>query len=147
MSDVMAGWRQVEPLAIFLGEQDGQISLLGNTIVGYSTEGAGQMMNLLTVWRQEATAQPVKIFIHLLRPDGTIASQFDGLGAAWEGWQTDDLLLQLHSLAVDLPPGVYRLTAGLYHPETAKRWTAAGRDSVELGQVILPLETTAADVP
>jgi hypothetical protein len=94
---------------------------------------------VLTAWRQAASPQPVKIFVHLLQPDGTIAGQYDGLGIAWEGWRTGDVLIQLHRLPADLPPGEYALTAGLYDPQTLERWTAEGQDVVILEQIKLPV--------
>jgi len=129
------------PLAIFLGQEGGQIDLLRYTISSDSgADGdAGKTILLLTAWRQSAAPLPVKIFVHLLRPDGSIASQYDGLGVAWEGWRSGDVLWQLHSLPADLPSGEYTLTAGLYDPQTLKRWTADGRDAMTLSQIRLPV--------
>lgn len=129
------------PLAIFLGQEGGQIELLGYTILN---EESANRFSLLTAWRQVAVRQtaepqPVQIFIHLLRSDGTIAAQYDGLSAAWEGWRPGDVLLQLHQLPADLPPGEYTLTAGLYDPQTMVRWTAEDQDVVVLEPITLPV--------
>lgn len=91
-------------------------------------------------WRQETPSRPVKIFIHLLNDEDEIIAQWDGLGVAWEGWREGDTLVQLHPLLVDdLPPGTYRLVAGLYDPASFQRWATNSADNViELGQVTLP---------
>ncbi len=90
-----------------------------------------------TAWRQDAGSQPVKIFVHLLDSEGGIAAQWDGLGAAWEGWRQGDTLIQTHEMNIaDLAPGTYHLVAGLYDPESLQRWTSSsGGDRIELGVV------------
>jgi len=103
-------------------------------------EPGGELV-LLTAWEQEARPQTVKLFIHLIAPDGQTISQWDGLGAAWEGWRTGFTLYQLHRLTIppDAPPGTYQLWAGLYHPDTLQRWTTpADPDGrVLLGQITI----------
>ncbi len=127
-----------QPLAVFLGQEGGQIELLGYTILN---EEVANQFSLLTTWRQTAEPRPVQIFLHLLRPNGEIVAQYDGLGAAWEGWRPGDVLVQLHqlSLPADLPPDDYTLTAGLYDPQTLVRWTADEQDVVVLEPIKLPV--------
>lgn len=111
---------EVEPLTTFsLGE--GEVELL-NALVG--TAVPGQALLISTGWQQNAPPQPFKMFIHMLNEEGNIVAQWDGLGVAWEGWRTEDILLHTHSISLpaDLPAGQYQLRAGLYHPETNNRW-------------------------
>jgi hypothetical protein len=126
------------PLAIFLGQAGGQITLLDHKILNSDLDHAEESMILLTLWRQESTPLPVKIFVHLRSPDGSIAGQHDGLGVAWEGWRQGDQLLQLHRLPAGLPPEEYNLVTGLYDPETLERWTAGEQDAVLLSRTKLP---------
>ncbi len=101
----------------------------------------GEELVLVTVWEQEARPQPVKLFIHLITPDGQIISQWDGLGAAWEGWRTGTTLHQLHHLTIpsDALTGTYQIWAGIYHPDTLQRWTtqADPNGRVLLGQITI----------
>jgi hypothetical protein len=99
---------------------------------------AADDVTLETAWRKEAPPQPVKIFIHLTNAEGQIVSQWDGLGVAWEGWRAGDGLRHVHHLAVaeETQPGTYGFWAGLYHPESGRRWqTAGGDDRIYLGEV------------
>lgn len=97
--------------------------------------------SVVTVWRRESAPSPVKLFVHILDDDGRIAAQWDGLGAAWEGWRPGDTLVQLHAIDVPhrLASGRYRVTTGLYDPETNQRWRLSdGQDVVELGTFSIP---------
>ena len=99
----------------------------------------GQTLETLTVWRQGGAPRPVKIYIHVRDETGRIVVQWDGLGAAWEGWRVEDTLVQTASIALpdDLPAGSYRVVAGLYDPTTNQRWRFAdGQDGVELAQFV-----------
>jgi hypothetical protein len=93
----------------------------------------GPNILLQSTWRQDGTAQDQKIFVHALDEDGRILSQWDGLGAAWEGWLQGDTLLQLHELPWpdETPPA--KLVLGLYNPQTGARWqTGSGADYFEI---------------
>jgi Dolichyl-phosphate-mannose-protein mannosyltransferase len=99
-------------------------------------EISSDTVQLTTGWRNDSGPVPLKIFIHLLDSSGQIVAQWDGLGAAWEGWRAGDILWQQHTLTLPaaLPPGQYQLRAGLYQPETGSRWlTAAGADFIDIG--------------
>ncbi len=97
----------------------------------------GQTLALVTRWEKRSPPQPVKMFVHLLDENGRFITQWDGLGAAWEGWRSGDILQQTHILAIpgDAPPGTYRIWLGLYHPETGARWQTGSSDRYLLGVV------------
>mgnify|MGYP001157913252 CR=1 FL=1 len=100
-------------------------------------EVVGQTLYARTIWRQGGGPRPAKIYIHVRDATGHIVAQWDGLGAAWEGWRMGDTLVQVASVPLpdDLPPGVYHIVAGLYDPTTNQRWRFAdGQDGVELAQ-------------
>ncbi len=124
----------VEPMARF--SLDGSEIGLVSAFVGTAVPGQPLLIN--TAWQQKGDPQPVKIFIHLLDDQGNIAAQWDGLGAAWEGWQPGDALLHSHTVPLpdNLPPGTYEVRLGLYHPQTGQRWlVATGADDLTLGNV------------
>jgi hypothetical protein len=97
-------------------------------------------LTILTFWQQMGQPRPTKIFIHLLDEAGQLVAQWDGLGAAWEGWREGDVLAQVSELPIaGVPAGQYRLVAGLYDPESLqRRQSTEGQEFVELGQVTLP---------
>ncbi len=95
------------------------------------------VVTVLSTWRQGGEPRPIKLFLHVLDENGLIAAQWDGLGAAWEGWRAEDTLAQVQTVALppQLPAGTYRLVTGLYDPETNQRWRfAGGQDVVQLGR-------------
>lgn len=111
--------------------------------LGASLERNGRAVSVETIWQQQGESVPVHIFIHVVDADGTVVTQWDGLGAAWEGWRPGDVLYQRHTL--QLPDGAaegdYRVVAGLYDPASLQRWqTAAGADVVELARIELSPE-------
>ncbi|MBX3057010.1 MAG: phospholipid carrier-dependent glycosyltransferase [Anaerolineae bacterium] len=123
-----------EPLARF-NQGGGQIELVSAFV---DTAVPGQPLLINTAWQQKSDPQPIKIFIHLLDDQGNIAAQWDGLGAAWEGWQPGDALLHSHTIPLpdNLPPGTYEVRLGLYHPQTGQRWLVeTGADYVVLRDV------------
>jgi hypothetical protein len=114
-------------------QDGGTISLLATEILTPADN-----LPILTLWRQDGPPRPTKIFIHLLDEQGELTAQWDGLDAAWEGWREGDLLLHLHQLKLppNLPPGLYQLWTGLYHPDDWRRWETAVSDRALIG----PLE-------
>lgn len=119
----------------------GQTLTLANGRVAYrgvpTMRNANGELQILTVWSQLGEPQPSKMFIHLLDGAGRIASQWDGFGAAWEGWQRGDLLFQVSKVStIGLPSGSYRVVAGLYDPGSLQRWQdQSGSDMIELGTI------------
>ena len=104
---------------------------------GGEAEIGEQTVDVVTLWRQGGAPRPAKVYIHLRDESDQIVAQWDGLGAAWEGWREGDTLVQTASVPLpgDLPPGVYHIVAGLYDATTNQRWRFAdGQDGVELAQ-------------
>lgn len=110
----------------------GQIQLLQAELTT-----AADQLRLLTVWQQDDAPQPTKIFVHLRNLQGSIVAQWDGLGAAWEGWRSGAVLWQVAPLPRP-SDGAYDLWIGLYEPIGGGRWLADGSDQLYLGQVTLP---------
>ena len=131
---------------------------LGNqfTLAGFGAPARvapGQAITVTLVWQAlEETDQDVKVFVHLLDVDGRIVAQSDAVPADWtrptSGWRAGEYVTDVHVLETrrDMPPGEYRLVAGLYDSATGQRLsTDAGGDAIELGK--LDIAQTAASVP
>jgi hypothetical protein len=90
-----------------------------------------------------ALAADYSVFVHLAGSDGVPLAQHDG--QPQDGryptsvWQKGDIVADAHELALGagLPPGEYRLMAGLYDPITGLRLGTPGADSVQLATIIL----------
>jgi len=85
-----------------------------------------QDLTLITFWRAiDRSATPLKIFIHVLGPDGSIAAQDDRLDAPADLWQRGDWIVQFNHVTVPpaAPPAAPPVTIaiGLYNPETGTR--------------------------
>ena len=120
---------------------DTAVSFLGWQIL--KPAQPGQTMKMMTVWRfEQAPAQRLAIFMHLLAPDGTIVAQFDGLGAASETLQAGDVLIQLHELALpaNLPENTRWLNVGLYYPDSQTRLTLPNGAGDRLLLPLTPIE-------
>ncbi len=92
-------------------------------------------LTVVTVWEQNGEPQPLKIFIHVLGPDGNIIAQWDGLGAVWNGWLEGDGLVQVHAITLpeELHEGDHTIAVGIYDPETGRRWQSdQAMDHIEL---------------
>ena len=123
----------------------GQIALRG-----YETDVQADRLALALYW--QALAAPTAdytVFVHVLDRDGTIVAQYDGPPAGHElptrAWTPGDTVADMISIPLpsSLPPGAYRVIAGLYDAATGARLTVAGDgsspvDIVPLGGITWP---------
>ena len=94
--------------------------------------------SVILVWQSEReTAVSYRVFLHLIGPDGQIVAQSDGEPAHWSrpttGWLPGEIVVDERTLVLPdmLPPGAYRLLAGLYDPASGQRLTTGdGADTV-----------------
>jgi hypothetical protein len=93
-------------------------------------------------WQAEAEINiNYTVFVQLLNQMGQVVAQVDQpprAGAApTTTWLPGEVLVDPYTLTLpNLPPGVYRLIAGLYNPLTSERLSlASGGDFVELGAI------------
>jgi hypothetical protein len=96
----------------------------GNTaeLMGYQLEQANQTLTLVTYWHAgDQIVAPLKLFVHVLGPDGSIVAQEDRLDVPAELWHTGDWIVQIDR--VSLPPDASPVTIaiGLYDPESNVR--------------------------
>ncbi len=109
------------------------IELLGYTSKSQNPSPKAQSTNLpayqlALIWRCTGPVETsYAVFVHLLDANGRIVAQHDapvpGGGVPTAGWQPGEVVVDEHPVAVpaDLPPGDYRLIAGLYDPVTWAR--------------------------
>jgi mannosyltransferase len=88
----------------------------------------GDAVEFTLYWQALADVpQAYYVFIHLISEDGDIVAQFDG--APVQGfrptlsWRKGEVIEDGYVLPTnsELPPGTYRLWAGMYHPGTGER--------------------------
>ena len=130
---------QAPPLQLSLDAELGQrAALLGANFAPTSIK-ASAPLTVTLVWQGRAEMDvSYRVFLHLLKPDGSLLTQSDGEPAHWTRpttcWAPGEVLLDERLLVIpaDAPPGQYALVAGLYDPATADR---------------LPLPDGAAAIP
>lgn len=114
-------------------------------LVGFdapASAAAGQSLSVTLVWQALGeTDKDYKTFVHLLDAGGQVMAQSDAVPAAWtrptSGWQAGEFVTDVHTLELKpgLPPGEYRLAAGMYDGQGRRLSVDAGGDAVELGRV------------
>lgn len=122
---------------------DQRISLLGFDLAPGpdATIKPGENIALTLYWRDDADlTASLKVFTHLVGPDGKIYGQQDGIplaGAApTDSWIPGEIIADRYHLAVapGAPAGTYRVEVGFYDPQTLDRLPLAnGADSLTIG--------------
>jgi hypothetical protein len=125
---------------------------LGNvaTLVGANLEHQtgrlkpGDSLTVTLIWQAEDTpSTSYHVFLHLLRPDGALVAQSDGIPANWTrpttGWLPGEVVLDERVLTVPdgIEPGQYRLQAGMYTLEDGRLTTQEGEKGVWLTTVVV----------
>lgn len=106
-----------------IGADYGSIRLEG--IRSIPTLRAGDVAPVHLTWLVKGTGEPVKAFVHLVDEAGVGLSQHDippgGTNTPHQSWIPGRLLHSAHHLEIpdSLPPGSYRLVAGLYYLDNA----------------------------
>jgi hypothetical protein len=88
-------------------------------------------------WQSVTAVQDRQVFVHIYNSSGKVAAQDDGIPAqgfaptSW--WRPGDVITDTHIiLLANLPPGTYRVTAGMYDAITSTRIEARGADGARL---------------
>jgi mannosyltransferase len=137
------------PEAIPPGKMTQQLSVrLGDRILlqGYTLQeeavAAGEILQLTFLWEAEAPIQErYKVFVQVLDASNNIVGQRDaepGGGARPTTlWPVGETIADNYGVLIrpGIPPGQYRLIAGLYSLTTGARLPADGDDKVLLGQI------------
>lgn len=131
-----------------------QPARLGQAIrfLGYDLEGGltgeklmpGQSLRVTLSWQAEATPdQNYTVFVQLLDGSNQVYAQHDGQpgGGALitTTWAPGEYVRDEHRLALppDLPPGEYRLIAGMYLPDSGERLSVFDQDGQAIGDHIV----------
>ncbi len=88
-------------------------------------------------WQSVTAVQDRKVFVHVYNSSGKVAAQDDGVPAqgfvptSW--WRPGDVITDTHIVPLaNLPPGTYRVTAGMYDAITGTRIEARSVDGARL---------------
>ncbi len=83
-------------------------------------ERSGDEAHVVLYWFVRRRPEPVTAFVHVLNESGRVVAQHDGpIGGGYTPvarWFPGLLLPDPHPISLNLPPGTYRLKAGLYRP-------------------------------
>lgn len=114
---------------------------LGNhiTLLGYKLSSnqisTDDQFSVTLSWQSDGTMRAdYHVFVHLLDSKGQLVAQHDGVPRHGErptwNWLDTEVIVDKHMLAsdVDLPPGTYTLTVGMYDYGTKERLPAIGPD-------------------
>jgi hypothetical protein len=99
------------------------------TLLGATTTPSEDQLQVTLAWQVQAgTNTNYRVFLHLIEGDGRIVAQSDQEPARWTrpatGWLPGEVVVDEHTLDLSaVPPGSYRLRAGLYDPTTGNRLT------------------------
>jgi hypothetical protein len=105
---------------------------------------AGVVLPLTLLWQAlEETDADHKVFVHLIDREGQLAAQRDsepvGGSRPTSTWAAGEPIKDRVGLLlpVDLPPGLYELVVGMYHPATLERLPVFDADGNPAGDSIL----------
>ncbi|PJF46964.1 MAG: hypothetical protein CUN48_11125 [Candidatus Thermofonsia Clade 3 bacterium] len=104
----------------------------------------GAIVPVALTWRAEAPVlRNYKVFVHAIRPDGSLAAQHDAQPLndlrPMTTWTIGEAVRDNHGLALPADyRGPLRIVAGLYDPDTGERLRAdSGTDAVTLATIIV----------
>lgn len=106
---------------------------------------AGDVLQVRLEWQTAARLHiRYKVFVQLLKPDGTLAVQHDGEPGGGQrlstDWQPGDTIIDNHALTLPdtLPPAHYKLIIGLYDMNNPQaRLPVGGQDFLALGDIAI----------
>lgn len=118
-------------------------------LAGYEFRPAAQKLDLTLYWQtQTPLTTRYKVFAQLLTGDNSLVAQSDSFPAAGQrpttGWLPGEIIADPHSLAFpsSVPPGTYRLIAGLYNPLNGQRLPLLNEAGEAVSDAILITEVT-----
>jgi hypothetical protein len=130
----------------------GGVSLLGYDLIVSDDQpaGTGSRVGLYLYWQTtEPLTESLKVFVHLLDPQGNLVAQHDSVPATWtydtRDWRPGEVIVDFHWMMVspDVESGIYTIAVGLYDEGAGKRWPVLegpeqpGGDQIILAQTNL----------
>ncbi|HRL14320.1 MAG TPA: hypothetical protein PKX07_20735, partial [Aggregatilineales bacterium] len=124
------------------GARFGDTITLESVTLSGDTVTAGDALQVRLTWRADAPISArYKVFVQLLNPDGTLATQRDSEPGGGRlptiTWTPGEPVNDNHALLIPeaLPPGDYRLILGLYDADDplARLPVSTGGDALDLG--------------
>ncbi len=112
--------------------------MFGDTaaLIGYQVNRVGTSLTLVTYWRAgDQIVTPLQMFVHVIGPDGSIVAQADRLDASPFGWQSGDVIAQIHRLTVPDSVTQADISIGLYNPDSGARLPVANVDQFVLTSI------------
>ncbi len=130
-----------DSLSITVGQE---IRLQGYEVAARAVT-AGETLPVRLYWLALASPQQdYKVFLHLIKPDdsGPVAQADNQPNLGYRpmtGWTPGELVVdeQWLTIPADLPPGRYRLVAGVYRPDTVENLIASGQAEILPGDRIV----------
>lgn len=136
--------RELDPAPTF-GPADAPLVALDGYRLDPPALEPGKPLAVSILWRAlRPMDQSYTVFVHLLDAAGGKAAQHDGLPFAGiyptDRWAAGELVRDVHTLQLppSLPPGKYRLVAGLYLLATGQRLDGPGGGVATLAEFIVP---------
>jgi hypothetical protein len=128
--DLSAAWQPNSPMG------QARATLGKSQIANLKSEISHQGVVTLT-WQSLAAVQDLKVFVHVYDANGKLLAQDDGPPAAgfaptsW--WRRGDVITDTRTINMaSLPPGTYRITAGMYGGTTGERLEVRGPDGAHM---------------
>ena len=90
-------------------------------LIGFQVMTHSTSIEVMTIWRAgDHIVVPLQVFVHAIRPDGSIAAQEDRLDVPSEGWRPGDVIVQVNRLDYQYDAPVW-IELGLYNLYTGER--------------------------
>jgi hypothetical protein len=133
----VAGEASLRPIELRMGDR---LWLVGYRPARPLEVGPGDVLAFSLFWRAERPVeQDYVVFAQLLDEEGRLCAQVDRPPVAGfrptRTWEPSEVIRDNYGLAVpsNLPPGQYRLIAGLYLPSSAERLPVTTADGIYVG--------------
>ncbi len=122
----LAGWANALAYPVNFGDV---VALVGVDLPRTTIAAQRDGVNIQLYLRPLVTRadQPLNVFVHMLRRDGTLHAQRDLMGMPPRQWDPDTIIVQDNFvIAGDTPPGRYVIALGVYNYVTGARLPIAG---------------------
>ncbi|MCX7840674.1 MAG: glycosyltransferase family 39 protein [Anaerolineae bacterium] len=118
-------------------------------LVGYRVQGA-RNLHVALYWQTETRIEKSwTVFTHVLDANARVVAQHDGIPSFGRypttAWRPGELVVDVHAIRVDAPPGTYTLVVGMYDAESRVRAPAfdpsgarAPNDQILLTTITIP---------